>query len=339
MASTPRGRHRRSPRSRFSCARAMPRPRPRRFEALSGEAKSSGEAQLLLGRLLLRKEDWNGAKAALDSAAAALPGLAEAQAALGTAAYNVGELKLAAEAYGRAAALEPDNVAYLSNHGLFLGYDGRLDEGLAVLLKVAARPDAQGGRGDLHQSRLALPESPPSEGGGERGRLREGAEARSQERQGRARRAARLPRGRPVGARDHRLRARVGGVPQAQRASAGRHGLVLPPERRGLQGPLLRQRGRQGGGGRAQPARGAARSRQAGVRGLEVGGRDLRARAAAPGEAARASRPSPPSGSWRAAGRECPPLAAASATRTRRSRCASRSWTAWPGWVRPRGRR
>ena len=117
------------------------------FEALSGEAKSSGEAQLLLGRLLLRKEDWNGAKAALDSAAAALPGLAEAQAALGTAAYNVGELKLAAEAYGRAAALEPDNVAYLSNHGLFLGYDGRLDEGLAVLLKVVARPDAQGDAG------------------------------------------------------------------------------------------------------------------------------------------------------------------------------------------------
>ena len=117
------------------------------FEALSGEVKSSGEAQLLLGRLLLRKEDWNGAKAALDSAAAALPGLAEAQAALGTAAYNVGELKLAAEAYGRAAALEPDNVAYLSNHGLFLGYDGRLDEGLAILLKVAARPDAQGDAG------------------------------------------------------------------------------------------------------------------------------------------------------------------------------------------------
>jgi tetratricopeptide (TPR) repeat protein len=117
------------------------------FEALSAEAKASGEAQLLLGRLLLRKEDWNGAKAALDSAAAALPGLAEAQAALGTAAYNVGELKLAAEAYGRAAALEPDNVAYLSNHGLFLGYDGRLDEGLAVLLKVAARPDGQGDAG------------------------------------------------------------------------------------------------------------------------------------------------------------------------------------------------
>ena len=126
--------------------------------------------------------------------------------------------------------------------------------------------------------------------------------------------------------------------PKLDGRSAGRHGLVLPPERRGLQGPLLRQRGRQGGGGRAQPARGAARSRQAGVRGLEVGGRDLRARAAArrdsgAGEQALAAqrllgaRP----------GGECPRSPPRSATRTRRSRCASRSWTAWPGWVRPRG--
>ncbi len=115
--------------------------------ALSDEAKASGEAQLLLGRLLLRKEDWNGAKAALDAATAALPGVAEAQAAHGTAAYNVGELKLAADAYGRAVALEPENLAYLTNYGLFLGYDGRLDEGLAVLQKVVARPDGQADAG------------------------------------------------------------------------------------------------------------------------------------------------------------------------------------------------
>jgi tetratricopeptide (TPR) repeat protein len=111
------------------------------LDALSEDAKSSGEAQLLLGRLLLRKEDWNGAKAALDKATAALPGVAEAQAAHGSAAYNVGELKLAADAYGRAVALEPENIAYLANYGLFLGYDGRLEEGLAILQKVMARPD------------------------------------------------------------------------------------------------------------------------------------------------------------------------------------------------------
>jgi len=113
------------------------------LRALPDDLRASGEAQWLLGRLLLRKEDWDGAKAALDVATAALPGVAEAQAAHGTAAYNVGELKLAANAYGRAVAIEPENLAYLANYGLFLGYDDRLDEGLAVLLKVTARPEGQ----------------------------------------------------------------------------------------------------------------------------------------------------------------------------------------------------
>ncbi len=120
------------------------------LRALPDDLQASGDAQWLLGRLLLRKEDWDGAKAALDVATAALPGLAEAQAAHGTAAYNVGELKLAANAYGRAVALEPDNLAYLSNYGLFLGYDDRLEEGLAVLLKVTGRRDGQNARGFIN---------------------------------------------------------------------------------------------------------------------------------------------------------------------------------------------
>jgi tetratricopeptide (TPR) repeat protein len=119
------------------------------LDALSPDAKASGEAQLLLGRVLSKKEDWNGAKAALDRATAALPGVAEAQALHGTAAYNVGELKLAADAYGRAVALDPENLAYLSNYGLFLGYDGRMDEGLAVLQKVVGHPDGQKDAGNF----------------------------------------------------------------------------------------------------------------------------------------------------------------------------------------------
>ena len=116
------------------------------LRALPGDIQASADAQWLLGRLLLQKEDWDGAKAALDVATMALPGLAEAQAAHGTAAYNVGELKLAANAYGRAVALEPENLAYLSNYALFLGYDDRLEEGLAVLLKLVERPDGQDAR-------------------------------------------------------------------------------------------------------------------------------------------------------------------------------------------------
>jgi len=111
------------------------------LRALPDDLQASGEAQWLLGRILLRKEDWDGAKSALDVASAALPGLAEAQAAHGTAAYNVGELKLAADAYGRAVAIDPENLAYPSNYGLFLGYDDRLEEGLAVLLKLGGRPE------------------------------------------------------------------------------------------------------------------------------------------------------------------------------------------------------
>jgi tetratricopeptide (TPR) repeat protein len=113
------------------------------LRALPEELRTSGEAALLLGRLLSQKEDWAGALAALDLAVAALPGLAEAQALRGTAAYNNGELKLAADAYGRAVALDPEKLAYLSSYALYLSYDGRLDEGLAVLLKVTARPEGQ----------------------------------------------------------------------------------------------------------------------------------------------------------------------------------------------------
>ncbi len=111
--------------------------------ALPEEVKASAEAQLLLGRLLLGKPDPSGAKAALDRAVAALPGLAEAQAAHGDAAYAVGELKLAADAYGRAATLEPGNPAYRSTYGLFLAYDGRLDEALSVLLALTGKPEGR----------------------------------------------------------------------------------------------------------------------------------------------------------------------------------------------------
>jgi tetratricopeptide (TPR) repeat protein len=110
------------------------------LRALPEELQASGEAQLLLGRLLSRTGDPSGAKRALDRAVLALPGLAEAQAAHGDAAYDVGELALAAEAYGRAAQLAPGNRDYRSRYGLFLAYDGRLQEALSVLLELTAPP-------------------------------------------------------------------------------------------------------------------------------------------------------------------------------------------------------
>ncbi len=113
------------------------------LRALPESLRRSGEADLLLGRLLAQQEEWPGALAALDRAVVALPGLAEAHAARGTAAYNAGELKQAADSYGRALELDPGNLAYLSAHALYLSYDGRQDEGLAAMLQATAREEAQ----------------------------------------------------------------------------------------------------------------------------------------------------------------------------------------------------
>ena len=113
------------------------------LRALPEDLNTSGESELLLGRLLSQKEEWAGALAALDLAVVALPGLAEAQALRGAAAYNTGDLKLAADAYRRAVELRPDDLAYLLSYASYLSYDGRVNEGLAVLLKVTARPDGQ----------------------------------------------------------------------------------------------------------------------------------------------------------------------------------------------------
>ena len=113
------------------------------LRALPEEFRATGEAELLLGRVLLQKEEWASALLALDRAAVLLPGLAEVQALRGAAAYGAGELSEAADAYGRAVELDPANLAYRTSHALHLGYDGRREEALAALLEVTAKPEGQ----------------------------------------------------------------------------------------------------------------------------------------------------------------------------------------------------
>lgn len=113
------------------------------LRALPAEAAATGDAQLLLGRILSRQLDWTGALAALDLAAAALPGLAEAHALRATAAYGNGELKLAADEAVRAAELDPANAGYRELQALYLGYDRRLDDALAVMQKAMTLPEGQ----------------------------------------------------------------------------------------------------------------------------------------------------------------------------------------------------
>ena len=113
------------------------------LRALPEEFRTTGEAELLLGRVLLQKEDWASAGAAFDRAAVLLPGLAEVQALRGDAAYQAGDLATAADAYGRAVALDPANLAYRTSHALHLGYDGRREEAIGALLEVSAKPEGQ----------------------------------------------------------------------------------------------------------------------------------------------------------------------------------------------------
>jgi tetratricopeptide (TPR) repeat protein len=113
------------------------------LRALPDAMKATGEAQLLLARLLLRSADAAGAKQAAAAAVAALPGVAEAHAAQGDAAHETGDRTLAADAYGKAVELDPDDLSYRSRYGLYLARDGRLEQGLAVMLEVTSQPQGR----------------------------------------------------------------------------------------------------------------------------------------------------------------------------------------------------
>ncbi len=110
---------------------------------LPEEFRTTGEAELLLGRLLAQAEERTGALAAFERAALRLPGSAEVQALLGEAAYDAGELTLAADAFGRAATLDPAQPGYRASHALHLGYAGRRDEAVAQLVEITSRPEGQ----------------------------------------------------------------------------------------------------------------------------------------------------------------------------------------------------
>jgi Flp pilus assembly protein TadD len=127
------------------------------LRALSGELRAAGEAELLLGRLLAKKEEWAGAAGAFARAAALLPGLAEAHALEAEAAYQAGDLTAAADAWGRAVALDPANAAYRSGHALHLAWAGRLEEAVAALLALRETPEGRSAEtllalGDVYRS-------------------------------------------------------------------------------------------------------------------------------------------------------------------------------------------
>jgi tetratricopeptide (TPR) repeat protein len=109
-------------------------------QKLVAETPGSAEGQLLLGRLLLRKEDYAGATKALEQATTLGSGSAEAQALYGTALWNVRRTADALAAYRKAVDLAPNNSDFRTTYGLLLGLNKQHEAGITELKKVVATP-------------------------------------------------------------------------------------------------------------------------------------------------------------------------------------------------------
>jgi tetratricopeptide (TPR) repeat protein len=104
------------------------------------EMPSSPEIQLLIGEMDVRKGDYAEALGFLEKAMKGLPGNADGWALLGRSYHAVRRYDEAADAYGKAVELAPQNLNYRTTYGLILGQAGDLEKGLAELQKVTGTP-------------------------------------------------------------------------------------------------------------------------------------------------------------------------------------------------------
>ena len=107
---------------------------------MTAEGAGSPEIDRMIGEDAVRHRDAAGAVSFLESATKGLPGNPDGWVLLGRAYHALGRYDEAAEAYGKAVGLAPQNLAYRSTYGLVLGQAGRLDAGLAELQRVTATP-------------------------------------------------------------------------------------------------------------------------------------------------------------------------------------------------------
>ena len=98
------------------------------------------EVQLIIGRILLRKQNYVEAVGPLKIAADAMPSNAEVQAMYGTALVQTKQTDQALEAYKKAVALAPSNVDYQTTYGLVLAMADKNAEAIPVLEKVTSSP-------------------------------------------------------------------------------------------------------------------------------------------------------------------------------------------------------
>ena len=109
-------------------------------QTLAKEIPNNGEVQYMLGRALMRNQDFTNALPALEKAVALSPGLADALALYATAAFYNGKNDLAVSAYKRALDLKPESISWRTDYGLFLARNGNYDEAVVQLKKVVSSP-------------------------------------------------------------------------------------------------------------------------------------------------------------------------------------------------------
>jgi tetratricopeptide (TPR) repeat protein len=107
---------------------------------IAAGGKTSPEIELLIGEDAVRREQYPEAIPFLERATKGLPGNADGWAFLGRAYHAARRYDEAADAYGKAVELAPQNANYRTTYGLILGMAGDRDKGLAELLKVTSTP-------------------------------------------------------------------------------------------------------------------------------------------------------------------------------------------------------
>jgi tetratricopeptide (TPR) repeat protein len=106
----------------------------------AADMPTSPEIQYLLGEMAARQNDYVAALGYLERAMKGMPGNADGWALLGHAFQANKRVSDAAEAYGKAVELAPQNFNYRTTYGLLLGMTGDLEDGLAQLKKVVETP-------------------------------------------------------------------------------------------------------------------------------------------------------------------------------------------------------
>jgi len=106
----------------------------------AADMPTSPDLQMLIGEMTVRKGDFAEAVAFLERAMKGLPGNADGWALLGRSYHAVRRYDEAADAFGKAVELAPQNLNYRSTYGLILGQSGDLEKALAELQKVTGTP-------------------------------------------------------------------------------------------------------------------------------------------------------------------------------------------------------